>query len=65
MMYRKMLSVLVHQNATPNSVEEQENVEKLVHLVHPMHVEFFLGERMGELVSIRRHELINVHGYTI
>ena len=55
---RKMQSLLVHQDAEPFSSEEFDNVQKLVYLVHPFHVEIYLGERMGDLVSKRRREIM-------
>ena len=36
-------SLLVHHNAEPFSIEENQNVEKLVDMVHPYHVERHLG----------------------
>lgn len=57
-LYEKMKNnvreLLVHKTAEPFSIEERENVEELVYLIHPFFVKKFLGKRMGKLVSLRR-----------
>ena len=42
-MKRVIDSLLIHKNAEPFSIEENQNVEKLVNMVHPYHVERHLG----------------------
>ena len=59
---RKMQRLLIHQNAEPFSSEEFQNVQKLVYLVHPFLFEIYLGERMGDLVSKRRREIMILRG---
>ena len=42
-MEQRIHSLLIHQNAEPFSIEENQNIEKLVDMVHPYHVERHLG----------------------